>query len=79
MYIITKFESVAKPDINRQAEKLTIPFEKIVRPLPMIPNKWAIMRTGSLPITSASIPKISVPSTDPMKNVDCPNADFHAF
>lgn len=78
MYIITKLVSVASPAMNLQNVKAMTFVANIVAPLPIIAIKLEITNTGNRPIRSAHTPKPNDPITDPMKNKDCPNVDFHA-
>lgn len=78
MYIITKLESVAMPATNLQIANAVTFVANIVAPLPIIAIKFEIINTGNRPILSAQTPNNNDPITDPMKNNDCPNDDFHA-
>lgn len=79
IYIMTKLLSVENPAMKRANENITSFLVNIVMALPRADIKCAIIRTGNLPISSANIPKNNVPTTLPMKNIDCPVADFQAF
>lgn len=76
---MTKLLSVENPAMKRANENITSFLVNIVMALPRADIKCAIIRTGNLPISSANIPKNNVPTTLPMKNIDCPVADFQAF
>lgn len=74
-----KLESTAKPAINLamlRVAKLGIRYA--VSKLPITAIKFAIMREGRRPTRSAMAPNVKVPTTDPIKNVDCASADFHS-
>ena len=71
-----KLVSVANPASRRLAANSVRWYENEVATLPRNARTLANTTTGKRPMWSAMMPSPRDPSTDPMKNRDCPTAGF---